>query len=428
MDNYIVKYLRDNATNDVSRKCIDFLKIEFDRQIYKFHYNAPNVNKKKTKLDRVKDQYTTIKNYLEIISEKRINLPHKKNVMSFIEFPIAENLVELGIHPISPSWNPVKGTTVLGDLKTILWFRKINKTVKSGNLQQFLDIEFHREFLSIQSHLVEQYRKYNIHALFIRSDVYYMSKFALDIFKQMNLPTFIFTHGLPAIYSLEVDNRSDYLMVWGEKMKQNYINTGFDPNKIKVVGHPSYQQLPIFQRLRSDFSNILVIPVSATLGHQNEYENTILMDKSATVLYLYKVQKVLEKFGVSKAKFRVHPSINRNWIYNFLDQNFYEVDKANLTESLKNASLVIGATSTVLLEALIHGVNYVVYEPKKENELNMINLPLVPPFDGSDEKIKIAHSDHDLEKLLEEKALTDYTIVHDYIQDFDLSVLKEILN
>lgn len=428
MDKYIVKYLRDNATDEASKKCIDFLKIEFDRQIYKFHYNAASVNRKKTKLDRVRDKFTTIKNYLEIISEKNIVLPGKKNVLSLIEFPIAKNLVDMGFHPISPSWNPVEGTSVLGDLKTISWFRNINRTVRSGNLQRFLDPDFHREFLSIQGHLMEQYKKYKIQALFIRSDVYYMSKFALDVFRQMDLPTFVFTHGLPAIYSLEVDNRSDYLMVWGEKMKQNYINTGFDADKIKVVGHPSYQQLPSSQKLRSDFSNVLVIPVSATLGHQNEYEKTVLMDKSATVLYLYKVQKVLEKLGVSSARFRVHPSINRNWIYSFLDQNFYEIDKATLADSLKNTSLVIGATSTVLLEALIHGVNYIVYEPKQENGLNMINLPLVPPFDGSEEKLRVANDTVTLEGMLRGNALTDYTIVHDYIQDFDLSVLKEILD
>jgi len=316
----------------------------------------------------------------------------------------------------------------LGDLKTISWYRSINRTVRAGNIQKFLNLEFHQEFLSIQSHLIDQYKKFDIRALFIRSDVYYMSKFALDLFDQMNLPTFIFTHGLPAIYSLEVDNRSDFLMVWGEKMRQNYINVGFDPAKIKIVGHPSYQKVSKYQKLAFDFSDVLVVPVSASLGHQNEYNRTVLMDKSATVLYLYKVQKVLEKLGVSKARFRVHPSINRNWIYSFLDQNFYGIDTSSLDDSFKKTSLVIGATSTVFLEALIRGVNYIVYEPKNEEGLSMLNTTLVPPFDGSDSKVKTAHNEYDLEKLLSEKALTDYTIVHDYIQDFDLSVLKEILD
>lgn len=428
MDKYIVKYLRDHATDEASKKVIDFLKIEFDRQIYTFHYNAASVNKKKTRLDRFKDKYTTVKNYAEIVAENKTDLPNRQNVLSFIEFPIAKNLDDLGLHPLSPSWNRVEGSTILGDLKTISWFRRIHKTVKSGNLKQFLNPEFHEDFLSIQDHLIEQYRKYNIRALLLRSDVYYMSKFALDLFNQMQLPTFIFTHGLPAIYSLEVDNRSDYLMVWGEKMRQNYIDVGFDPAKIKVVGHPSYQNVPKSQDLSNNFSDVLVIPVSASLGHQNEYERTVLMDKSATVLYLYKVQKVLEKLGVSKARFRVHPSINRNWIYSFVDQNFYSVDTASLHDSLNRTSLVIGATSTVFLEALIHGVNYIVYEPKDEKGLSMLNTTLVPPFDGSDTKVQTADDEYQLERKLVEKALTDYTIVHDYIQDFDISVLKEILD
>jgi hypothetical protein len=39
----------------------------------------------------------------------------------------------------------------------------------------------------------------------------------------------------------------------------------------------------------------------------------------------------------------------------------------------------------------------------------------------------IADDEVELEKMLRSNAITDYSLVHDYIQDFDLSVLKELL-
>ncbi len=171
-----------------------------------------------------------------------------------------------------------------------------------------------------------------------------------------------------------------------------------------------------------------MIPVPSVTWHQHEYGNTVVNDASMVVLYLYKVQKILMRLGIKKARYRPHPSINKKWIYPFLDPDFYACDTEALTTSLDKSSLVIGANSTVLLEALIHGVNYIAFDPKDENGVNMSGYKSVPPFDGSEKKLMLSTDETELKKMITSNAVTDYNLVHDYIQNFDLSVINKLIN
>ena len=424
MDRYLIKYLKENSKNELSSKYIDFLKITLDRQIYRNSGFPYTNNNNESKFNQRKK---LIKQYLNVFFNNPLHKSGKLSILSTIEFPINNALSDLGFEVYSPIWNALGTDNIIGDTKTIIWNRKLNKELVVGNFQLLLDSEFHKKLEKFQEHLVKTYTDSGMNALFVRSDQYFYSKYCIDVFKKMSKPSFIFSHGLPAIYTLDADNSSNYLMVWSEKIKENYVKVGFDGSKIKVVGHPSYRNLPKMMNLRSDLSDILIIPVSSFNTHQNEYDNVVLTDRSAVVLYLYKVQAILENLGVKKARFRVHPSVSRQWVYSCIDQKFYICDTEELSVSLKKASLIIGCTSTVILEALIYGVNYIVYEPLDENGLGMLNAKLVPPFDGSEKKIMIANNDKDLEKMLKLNAITDYALVHDYIQDFDISGLKDLI-
>ena len=100
----------------------------------------------------------------------------------------------------------------------------------------------------------------------MNTDEYFINKYHLEIFKKINKPSFIFSHGLPGIYSKNVDNKSDYLLVWGEQIKLNYIKYGFDPNKIYVVGNPKYPLFPNKIKLRNTLKDVLVFTSSSLRG------------------------------------------------------------------------------------------------------------------------------------------------------------------
>lgn len=430
MDTYLIKYLVENADNELSKKYIDFFKAELDWQIYisETHISKQYFRNRKINLNEKLKRLYQYANALLISSD--LKQRDKINVLSTLKLPQqdANFIGQLGYNLYSPIWHPLRKKNIVGDFKTLKWHQNIQERIRNADFNTFLEHEFHCKLEAFQQHLIIQYQKQNLKALFLYTDQYFYSKYAIDIFKKMNKPSFIFTHGMPGIYSKEIDNRADYLMVWSEKIKQNYIKAGFESSKVQVVGHPIYKNLEKNKTLRSSLTDILIIPVSSVTWHQHEYNNTVVNDASMVILYLYQVQNVLKRIGVNNARYRPHPSINKKWIQPFLDPDFYILDEEDLTTSLKKASLVIGANSTILLEALMQGVNYIAFDPKDEKGINMSGYKSVPPFDGSEEKLMLATNEDELEKMIVDNAMTEYSLVPDFIQNFDLSVLKELIN
>ena len=428
MDKYLIKYLVDTTENELSKKYIDFFKAELDWQIYvsETHMGAEYLRDRDIIL---KEKVLRLYQYMySLLIKSKSNQARSSKILSTVYFPFRDRLTNLNIDLHSPIWHPVGKKNIFGDVNTLKWHKNIQNRIRNADFNSFLEPKFHQNLEHFQQHLLAQYKKHDFKALFLYTDQYFYSKYAIEIFKKMNRPSFIFTHGMPGIYSKEVDNRSDYLMVWSEKIRKNYIKVGFDAAKVKVVGHPIYTNLEKEKMLRSSLSDILIIPVSSVTWHQHEYDNVVVNDASMVILYLYKVQHVLRKLGIKKARYRPHPSINKKWIIPFLDSDFYTLENQSLTTSLKKASLVIGANSTIVLEALMNGVNYLAFDPKDENGVNMSGYKSVPPFDGSEEKLKLAQNEAELEKMIKDKVKTEYSLVHDFIQDFDLSVLKELIN
>lgn len=426
MDKYLIKYLRDNAKESLIKKYIDFFKIELDWHIYNGETNIAANYHRDYKNETLKGKvYKMLQLYNALFSKDMLDNT-KQNVLSTVHFPQNNNLTSLGFNSISPVWQPIGTRNIFGDLKTIKWDLKVREAIRHNDFNSFLNLEFVQKMESFQKHLIDEYKKKDFGALLLNTDQYFHSKYFIDIFKKLGKPSIVFSHGLPGIYSLDVDNRSDYLMVWGEKIRQNYINAGFDPAKIKVTGSPKYRDIAKQRELKSNFDDILVIPTSI-VWHQNEYDNTIVIDKSSVILYLYKVQNVLKSLGIKKSRYRVHPSINKAWIHTFLDKDFYAQDNESLQDSLHHTSLVIGSTSTLLLDALIEGINYIVFEPTDENNNIMLGSKAVPPFDGSETKVMLCKTEEELKSMLLNNAHTEYSLVHDYIQEFNLEVLKDII-
>ena len=428
MDKYLIKYLIDSTDNELSKKYIDFFKVELDWHIYNSESHISKAYHRNRKIE-IKEKLLSIYQYTNaILFPSNIFQNNKTKVLSTVYFPVKNSISDLGIESYSPVWHPIGKRNIFGNLKMLKWHLDIQDRIRNEDFYSFLESIFHTELEEFQQSLLTAYQKQNFRALFLYTDEYFYSKYSIDIFRKMDCPSFVFTHGMPGIYSLEVDNRSDYLMVWSEKIKQNYINAGFEPSKIKVVGHPKYKNLSKEKKLRSDLSDILIIPVSSVTWHQYGYENPVVNDFSMVALYLYKVQSVLKKMGIKKVRYRPHPSLNRDWVHAFLDQTFFIRDSETLTASLNRSSLVIGANSTVLLESLIQGVNYIAFDPKDENGVNMSGFKAVSPFDGSEEKLMLSNDESELEYLLKSNAMTDYSLVHDFIQDLDLSILKDLIN
>ena len=88
---------------------------------------------------------------------------------------------------------------------------------------------------------------------------------------------------------------------------------------------------------------------------------------------------------------------------------------------------MIGATSSVFIDAISNGVNYLIYEPKDSSNSSLTRGKLVSPFNGDNSQIKVATDEIQLENLIRDHYSVNPSAVKSYIQPLDLSILRTII-
>lgn len=415
---YLLDYLKEKTKIDKSK--LDILKYELDRSIYYYgeHFKNPK--------EQLLSQKLIIKSFIKSILKDMYIFYHifknkkelRKNIISNAYFSVNDELIKKGFNVLRPMHNTIGNKFIASNFKTYKSFLKVNCKIKSGNFNDLISEDFFKKIDLFTDELTDYYRSINASSLIVHSDLPFFEQINIGIFKRLQKPSFLFSHGLPSNYNIYDQNQTDYLIVWGKKMKEQYIKIGFNSDKILISGHPFYKKLHD-NKLRNSLDNILIL--SKSLSGAQFRDKTVLSDRGNSILYLYSIEKILKSFDVKKVRLRVHPADNIKWFYKFISRDFFIDDSESLKNSLEKSSLVIGPTSTVFLESVYYGVNYLIYEPTV-NDIDLINWNLVPPFDGSNDKALVAKDEETLEQMLKERVVIDSSIFHDYIDTpFDIS-------
>ena len=420
-EEYLLAYLSETADGALKRH-IDLLKLELDWHIYHYgaHFSRPKGSAVKARIplrSRLRNWYSA--NYQHHFSVD------KSNILSLIYFNgFNKHLEDEGYNLVSPYWAP-HGRKVAGNSSIVKAYRQIDMHLRESSFSYLIGEPFQQQVAAFEQMVGAYLSGKDVKAAILYTGQLFYSKIVISCFRSLKRPSFILSHGLPAIYHQNVDNNSDYLLVWGDQIRENYLKAGSDPEKILVAGHPSYNNIIKEQQIRFDLSQVLVLP-KAMSPHQHTYE-PMLGDRGNIIVYLLRVKAVLQKAGIKRARLRPHPSMSGNWLLQFLGTDFYYLDTLPLSDSLKTASLVVGPTSTLLLEAIGHGVNYLVYEPLTTDGKDLTGYEVVPPFDGSDEDIPVAKTDEALYDLIKNKIVIDKSALEKYLRPFDVSVIKNKL-
>jgi len=425
---YLIDYIKENFHIDQS--VLESIKYELDQQIY---YYGKQFKYPKERQDNFADKISkkitkALLHYIALISCLfRTNLNNgKKNILSNAYFSVNAELSKLNFNVYRPPW-------IIGRDFKVLAKREILKEVEyfkeSFEKRSFIDLisqELINKIHVFKSKLKEYFLDSAMDALFVPNDLGFFENISINIFRQIKRPSFIFLHGLPGRYNNIDDNRADYLIVWGEKIKEHYVRAGVDHDKIFVSGHPYYKELK-YKELRFTLDSPLIITKAMNGAPSDSKNEFLLADRGNLILYLYMIQSVLRKFGVKSVRFRPHPSENSAWYLKFIDKDFFQVDNDDLRNSLRKSTIVIGPTSTVFLEAIYCGVNYICFEPSR-NGIDLMNHKLVPPFDGSDERLPVAKDEKQLEMHIRDNTQVNIEIFNDYIKTpFDISFVKRMI-
>lgn len=403
---------------------LDSIQYELDIKIY---YYGNQFLKNTEKNDRKLLQDYGRNKLVDVYKLKRdikfSIIKNEKYAISGAYFGLEKHLNNFGIKTLATPWTGIQA----GTWKQYNVLRKYQFFLSRATLLELLSDVALTKYNEVMDVLRTIYAKPEIRYLCIPNDMSPFEKMSVKIFRQLGKKSFIFLHGLPARYNSIDDNRSDYLVVWGRKIKDLYVNAGIKSEKIFISGHPRYDQYRLSDvKLKSGLENILLIGKSIGGQHSDEIR---LQDRGNMLLYLWQIQSVLEQLGVTSVRFRPHPSMNINWFYDFIDKEFFKPDlEKNISVSLKSSSLVIGPTSSVLLDALLAGVNYLVYEPVKDHR-EMSNFLVVPPFDNSDPRVIVTQTEDQLKKALISNNLVDTSVVSDYIEpNFDLNFMESVID
>jgi len=430
---YLYEYIKNNSKLD--KKILDSLKYEIDQHIYYYGDQFKFPKEKKTIvneqiLTKQKKYLSQIKNLIKsflyknksIANDKiKIN-PNNTNIIANTYFNFNLELEKLDYKVYKPVWSDIN-YHLEDDLLVLL--SEIKEMFSLGFFNQIVNAQFIEDIKEFYELLKQFYKNRNIKALFFPYDMPFFENLSIKLFKEIGKPTFVVNHGLPARYNNIDDSRGDYLLVWGEKVKENYINAGVDKNKILITGHPTYKNITA-KELKFDFSNILVL-TKDMYGAQLYSNMYRISDRGVLILYLYSIENVLKKIGVKNVRLRPHPSENGEWFMKYINNEFYTLDIDNLETSLNKSTLVIGSITSVILESVFFGINYLVYEPCYKGQ-DLVNYPLAPPFDNSDPKIPVAKNEEELLYILKNQIKIDVSFINDYIKTpFDISSLKKMI-
>jgi len=278
-------------------------------------------------------------------------------------------------------------------------FMKIDYRINFYNFHDLISVQ-NIESIRRFKKLFEDFIKHNNYQfLLVPEDLNFWPRLSIQVFNELGLPSICMAHGgTSMLYEGFTDSKLSHLTMWGNLQAEFHIKHGYNPTKISVTGHPHY--LFKHTNLKFAFDNILVIP--KTMAGVTITKKKFVEDRGNGIMYLLIIERVLKDLGIKSVSFRPHPSENYDWYSKFIDTNFFREDKKVLSASLKLSTLVIGPKSTTLIDAIAHGVNYVIFEPVLDGK-DILSGIVTPPFDGSDPDFPTATNSLELNNILEKK-------------------------
>lgn len=421
---YLFDYLKGSL--DVDPIVLDYLKYELDKKVYYFgeHFRNPVEDGPwLTRRMRMAFKSCLIRT-VGLMGRNRKSVD--VSILSNAYFCVNQELERLGFTVNCPAWGIWNLNQIYPDKDLAKAAFRIDRRFRRSDYRELIEKPFIDEVRRFKELLVGSISRKRVRALCAPNDLAFFHRISIDAFREAHLPTFLFMHGLPGRYNDTDDNRTDYLVVWGPRIKEYYVKAGVDESKILISGHPLYQKFS-HKELQFSFRDVLVLDKLSQSGAPSASDCVILSDRGNSIIYLMMLQRVLRKLGVTSVRLRPHPSASGAWYLKFVEGSFFRLDPLPIEESLKKATLVIGPTSSVLLEAMYYGTNYVLFEPSRDNR-DLANYDLVPPFDGSDARIPLARDEKELEYLLKHKIRIDCSVWHDYIHTpFSIDFMKQLV-
>lgn len=312
---------------------------------------------------------------------------------------------------ISPPWSlrckfrfPIKLILVYLYTDILIVFSSVKKL---KNIEQKL-------FQKTVQNTVESISNFNLKEVILAHDMTFSEKVFIEAARRLKVRTKIELHGLPARYNSFDDNYADELVVWGEAIKSNYVHAGVDPLKISVKNLKHYRPFKSLLELKlNDLNTMRVLIVTKSeniIPHSTGYR---LRNPFMPIDYIEQILDVLDSLFVSSTvSIKPHPSEHISIYERVFDPKEFNIVSEIIWEDY---DMLIGPSSTMLLDSLNMEKPYLLYEPLSAQGLDLQGNGLVPPFSGIDGLVAAYTREHLKELLLNNKLTWRNAWVNDYV-------------
>lgn len=339
---------------------LEWMKYALDNRVYYFgqHFKTP-YEARPFKV-RIRTRLTSLYQRM-----KTVAVSYNGAVISNAYFNVADYIKREGYQVVLPPWQTGNITKAAQETLYKMMYADFNEVILSDEYQQSV--------YSLKDELKDFFIKNHTPFVLLANDLAPIHRIAIDVCKEIGVPTGIFLHGLPARYDSVDDSRADYLFVWGEKIRENYIQAGCKASII-VTGHPNFSSFTISE-LKPE--NVVVLSRSIN-GAPSISDRHCVDERGICLQHIYAVETALKSVGVNHAVLRLHPSENPDWYAKFMDNSFYELDTNPLSYTIGHAKMVTGYISTVMLDTVLNGIPCYPYVIDKDS--NIFADIIVPPF------------------------------------------------
>lgn len=447
MERYIIKYLMDSTNDEWRKRYYDYMKMALDHHLWSYgnHINSSLERWIDHKQNYVIPKHgiwsfiqSTITKILPTLARPKKEMNYEVNlqkqnytyrILAIYQKPYFPNetvkaLYEIGIGVEFACDEGKIWTDAMSQLYA--WFGRM----RFAPFNEILNDSHIEELKEIYVNLFEAIKESNMDALVVYTAEPFESKILIDIFRDLGKISIECMHGIPGNSPME-EERVDYVLTYGEQIRDIFLKAGYPKDKVLVSGNSKYLSVPNLsnQIVRCTTEDVLVLTSVTSVPHQHswKYDEFGINDRSLLITYLYSVESVLKKNGIKHARLRPHPMLDKQWLMNFIDKEFYELDFLSLQESFAKATCCIGQNSTAVLEAIQSGVTYLVYEPG-DGIHSMCGGKFTPLFDGSNPYLKVANTEEELDEMIKSHYCPDLRVLNGFMECFKPEVIKEVLD
>jgi hypothetical protein len=420
----LYNFYKRRARTEDEKKVLDYLEYSISKSIYAYGDHFKN---KKSGLFSF--FLNKIKIFIIIIAAGVLTTSNKKNKkmkgLSMSAFRYDELLSNQDISIERIFWAPKKSRKITFNFKLYIMYLFVDFNLHFNKGNNLISNKKIKMIISFRSNLLTFLSEKKYKFLFVSEDMSFYSRLLIDVFKDLKKPSFLLAHGgVHSFYGNGMDERTNFVGQWGQMQINGFVNNNYDESRFVNIGHPFYSKN--FTNLSFSFENILILTKTVSGVSLEEDKNS--EDRGNAITYLLLVKEALLFLGVKKARLRPHPSESIDWYIEFLGNDFYIEDSDSVEESLLKSSLVIGPISTMIVDSVSHGVNYVLFEPVIDGK-NILGSSLMSFIEPLGNEFPWAKSKRELIDLLVKQKKISSNIFQDLCKKpFDSRSIHEILS